>query len=217
VRATVPTPGVQSDPEAATLGTVLYADGGKPRVSETVWVALVHEIAAGNQQALRDLYGRMHRIVFTLIMRIVQDNETAEELTLDVFHDVWRRARSFDEAAGSVVGWVMNQARSRAIDRTRFDQRTKRVNPYPDSPPVAALTVTADAEIDGRQREQRLRAALTHLTADEREAIELAFFSECTYAEVAARLSEPAGTVKTRIRSGLRKLRQTLKYEVGGE
>ena len=71
---------------------------------------------------------RTHRIVFTLMVRITNNRETAEELTLDVFHDVWRRASTYDPAGGSVVGWIMNQARSRAIDRLRFEQRKKRVD-----------------------------------------------------------------------------------------
>ena len=72
--------------------------------------------------------------MFTLIVRITNNRETAEELTLDVFHDVWRRASTYDSAGGSVVGWIMNQARSRAIDRLRFEQRKKRVNHHGGRP-----------------------------------------------------------------------------------
>src|SRR5919205_4036198 len=90
-------------------------------------------MAAGDQLALHALYERTHRVVFTLVMRITANRESAEELTLDVFHDVWRRASRYDAANGTVLGWIMNQARSRAIDRLRFDQRKKRVNPYPES------------------------------------------------------------------------------------
>jgi len=79
------------------------------------WVRLVDSIAAGDQQALRALYERTHRIVFTLVMRICGNREMAEELTLDVFHDVWRRSGQYDPKGGSVVGWIMMQARSRAI------------------------------------------------------------------------------------------------------
>src|SRR6185295_13807436 len=109
-------------------------DRAKARVSEEVWLQLVQSIAAGDQIALHALYQRTNRIVFTLILRIVTNRETAEELTLDVFHDVWRRASDYDPADGSVVGWIMNQARSRALDRLRFEQRKKRVDPLPDSP-----------------------------------------------------------------------------------
>src|SRR4051794_39206006 len=100
----------------ATLGDVLYAKSKAP-VPEQDWVALVESIAAGDQLALHALYERAHRIVFTLMMRLTADRETAEELTIDVFHDVWRRASRYDAANGPVLGWIMNQARSRAIDR----------------------------------------------------------------------------------------------------
>jgi RNA polymerase sigma-70 factor (ECF subfamily) len=152
----------------------------------------------------------MHRVVFTLIMRITNNRETAEELTLDVFHDVWRRAPQYDAAAGSVVGWIMNQARSRAIDRVRFEQRKKRVNPAADQPSPAMSASDAGEIFDLMEQGRRLRDALIVLTPDERQVIETAFFSELTYAEVAARLNQPLGTVKTRIRSGLAKLRQVL-------
>ena len=103
-----------------TLGDILFADR-KPSTPESEWVTLVRSIAARDPRALQALYQRTHRIVFTLIMRITRNRQTAEELTLDVFHDVWRRASTYDAAQGSVVGWVMNQARSRAIDRVRFE------------------------------------------------------------------------------------------------
>ena len=117
------------DPERSpgTLGEVLYANPSKALVSEAEWVALVQSVAAGDQGALHALYERAHRVVFTLIMRITANRETAEEVTLDVFHDVWRRASRYQEADGTVLGWIMNQARSRAIDRLRFEQRKKRV------------------------------------------------------------------------------------------
>src|SRR6201988_1963814 len=100
----------------ATLGDVLYAKS-KPAVPEQDWAILVQSIAAGDQLALHALYERAHRIVFTLIMRLTANRETAEELPIDVFHDVWRRASGYQAANGTVVAWIMNQARSRAIDR----------------------------------------------------------------------------------------------------
>src|SRR6266404_8205246 len=129
----------QRGPQTRTLGDLLYANKSKVRVSEEDWVRLIQSIAAGDQLALHSLYEQMHRIVFTLIVRITNNRETAEELTLDVFHDVWRRAANYDPANGSVVGWIMNQARSRAIDRLRFEHRKKRFNNYGDGP----LTTTA--------------------------------------------------------------------------
>jgi DNA-directed RNA polymerase specialized sigma24 family protein len=109
----------------ATLGDVLYAKSKAP-APEREWTALVQSIAAGDQVALHALYERAHRIVFTLIMRITANREAAEDLTIDVFHDVWRRASRYNAANGTVLGWIMNQARSRAIDHPRFESRKKR-------------------------------------------------------------------------------------------
>jgi RNA polymerase sigma-70 factor (ECF subfamily) len=110
----------------------------------------------------------------------------------------------------------MNQARSRAIDRVRFDQRKKRVGPRADSSPEGTADRDPHDAFDLKEQGRLLRAALTVLTPDERRAIETAFFSELTYDEVAARLNQPVGTVKTRIRSGLGKLRQALGRTVKG-
>src|SRR5690242_13995097 len=109
----------------STIGDVIYAKSKAP-VPEQDCVALVQSIAAGDQLAMHALYERAHRIVFTLIMRNTANRETAEELTIDVFHDVWRHALRYDAADGTVLGWIMNQARSRAIDRLRFESRKKR-------------------------------------------------------------------------------------------
>ena len=153
-----------------------------------------------------------------MIMRITANRETAEELTLDVFYDVWRRAGRYDAGNGTVLGWIMNQARSRAIDRLRFEQRKKRVPPHPDHRAEGQAEVFGPPEaVDARQRRSRLQEALTGLTPDERQAIETAFFSDLTYSETAIRLEQPLGTVKTRVRSGLAKLRKALASEGGGE
>ena len=196
--------------ETRTLGDLLYANKTIRRVSEQEWVGLVRAIAAGDEQALHALYEQTHRIVFTLTMRITGNRETAEELTLDVFHDVWRRASAYDPASGSVIGWMMNQARSRAIDRLRFEQRKKRVPDHADTSVTIAPSSSPHDVLDASDQGRVLRDALQVLTNDERQAIETAFFSELTYREVAAKFNQPLGTVKTRIRSGLEKLRQAL-------
>jgi RNA polymerase sigma-70 factor (ECF subfamily) len=198
------------DCPTGTLGDLLYADKAKLVVSEGDWVRLVESIAAGDQHALHELYERTQRLVFTLIVRITNSRENAEELTLDVFYDVWRRASAYDVAGGTVLGWIMNQARSRAIDRLRFEQRKKRVNQYPDSPLLEAVADDPPGALEVSEQGRVLRKALTVLTPDERQAIEVAFFSELTYAETAGRLHQPLGTIKTRIRSGLSKLREAL-------
>jgi RNA polymerase sigma-70 factor (ECF subfamily) len=197
----------------ATLGDVLYArsKGGAP---EQEWVTLVQSIAAGDQFALHALYERAHRAVFTLVMRITANRETAEELTIDVFHDVWRRASGYDVANGTVLGWIMNQARSRAIDRLRFESRKKRSGNGDEQPPAEVAADPHDV-LELREQGESLRAALAALTPDERQAIESTFFAGLTHAEAAARLNLPLGTIKTRIRSALHKLRHALAAEVG--
>jgi RNA polymerase sigma-70 factor (ECF subfamily) len=194
----------------ATLGDVLYA---KPRapVPEHDWVVLVRSIAAGDQLALHALYERAHRPVFTLIMRLTANREATEELTLDVFHDVWRGASRFDAASGTVLGWIMNQARSRAIDRLRFDGRKKRR--HDGEQPLDDAVADPRDVLELREQGEALRAVLATLTAEERQAIEATFFAGLTHAEAAARLNQPLGTIKTRIRSALHKLRQALTAE----
>lgn len=197
-------------PESKTLGDLLYAKQTERPTSEAVWISAVRSIAEGDQLALQSIYELTHRIVFTLIMRIVNNRETAEELTLDVFHDVWRRASTYDPANGSVVGWVMNQARSRAIDRLRYEQRKKRVNN--ETGPTGGENEGEDPHdaFNTGEQSRLLRKALDILNPEERQAIEIAFFSELTYQEVAVRLNQPLGTIKSRIRSGLGKLRGAL-------
>ena len=195
---------------SGTLGAVLYPDRGKSRVSEAEWAQLVQAVAAGDQLALHALYERSHRPVFTLIVRMTSNRETAEEVTLDVFHDVWRRASSYEPANGTVLGWIMNQARSRALDRLRFESRKKRNGTRAGEPSGSEEVANSEDVLELRQQSEALRGALGVLTPDERQAIETAFFAELTYAETAARLDQPLGTIKTRIRSALHKLRHAI-------
>ena len=196
---------------STTLGDVLYVMPKAP-VLEQDWAKLVQSIAAGDQLALHALYERAHRIVFTLIMRITTNREAAEELTIDVFHDVWRRASGYDAVNGTVLGWIMNQARSRAIDHLRFESRKKRSHGV-DAQPMAEAAADPRHVLELREQGEWLRAALSELTPGERQAIEMTFFAGLTHAEAAVRLNQPLGTIKTRIRSGLHKLRHRLGAE----
>src|SRR5215470_270808 len=144
----------------ATLGDVLYANTKAP-VTEQTWATLVQSIAGGDQLALHALYEMAHRIVFTLIMRITGNRETAEELTIDVFHDVWRRASCYDAANSTVLGWIMNQARSRAIDRLRFESRKKRSQG--DAQPLVEVAADPCDVVELREQSEALRTALAAL------------------------------------------------------
>jgi DNA-directed RNA polymerase specialized sigma24 family protein/quercetin dioxygenase-like cupin family protein len=162
-----------------TLGAVLYANQPRAPEAERDWVALVRAVAKGDQAALHALYERTYRPVFTLIMRLRPDRETAEALTLDVFVEMWRRALVYDPAQGTVLAWIMNLARARAI---------------------------ATASGQWRQSNEVLRGALAALRAEERYEIEAAYFAALTRAEAVAPADQPLGRVKTLIRSGMHKL-----------
>lgn len=166
-----------------TLGAVLYANPPKALESERDWLALVRAVAKGDQAALHALYERTHRPVFTLIMRLRPDRETAEALTLDVFVDLWRRAQAYDPAQGTVLAWIMNLARARAV---------------------------AAKPRQLRHSNQPLRTALAALRPEERYEIEAAYFAALTRAEALAPPGQPLGRVKTLIRSGLHKLREVV-------
>jgi RNA polymerase sigma-70 factor (ECF subfamily) len=178
-----------------TLGDVLYADRKVPQESEQVWLAFVHAVVARDAQALHSLYQRSNRLVYTLALRITGSPETAEELTLQVFYDVWTDAAAYHPDGGTVLGWIMSRARARALERVVADK----------------LAEGGSREaLPFEERARVLTEALKRLTPEEREAIETTYFSELTHADTAARLKQPAGSIKTRIGSGLTKLRQAL-------
>jgi RNA polymerase sigma-70 factor (ECF subfamily) len=193
-----------------TLGEVLFAKPSQVLVPEKDWLGLVQSVAAGDQLALHALYERTYRVVFTLLMRMTSNRAIAEELTLDVYHDVWQRASRFDGSSGSVLGWIMNQARFKAVDRVRFDQRKKQAGPE-----LNAGLLPIDAPdyrdlLQVKEQGRMLRAALAVLSAEEREVIEAAYFSELTLAGVASRSSQSIAAIKARMHSALHKLREAL-------
>ena len=198
---------------AGTLGDVLYKGPHKRLIPEAEWAELVAAVASGSEAALHALYERAHRVVFTLAVRISGSRESAEEITLDVFHDVWRRAAQYHPSNGTVLGWIMNQARSRSIDRLRFDRRQKRVDPYAGHEADGVETLDPRDVLQLKQEGEAVRTALAVLSPGERRAVEAAFFAGLTHAETAVQLQEPLGTIKTRIRSGLKKLREALDVE----
>jgi RNA polymerase sigma-70 factor, ECF subfamily len=177
----------------STLGDLLYGDKSKPRIPEDDWIGLVRSIAAGDELALGQLFARTHRIVFTLMMRLIGSRDVAEELTVDVFHDVWRRAADFDAAGGPVLAWLLDQARLRALERLEFVQRSR--------------SEAADFQ---EQAVQLRNAVVTTLSMDERQVIEGAYFSRLSYRELAARREQTAEAVKSHIHSGMEKLQQQL-------
>jgi RNA polymerase sigma-70 factor, ECF subfamily len=181
--------------------------------------AHVVRAAAGDGGALAALYDRHARAVYSIALRIVGDERDAEDVVQDVFTQVWRQANRYDRTRGTVVGWLLTIARTRALDRLRAQLArpdTAAVSPEdtgsePATPvldPVEAITAASDAK--------RVKQALGELPLLQRLAIELAYFEGLTQSQIADRLEEPLGTVKTRIRQGLLKLRDLLSQTAGG-
>lgn len=182
--------------------------GHGPMREASEGVALIRRIAAGDREAFSDFYDRYATLAFTLIRRIVGQPADAEEVLQEVFWQAWRDARAYDEGRGSPEAWILNRARSRAIDKLRSIRRKGETF-------VAPLVeeIAREAEAPGQNpaslAEDRkvVQTALQLLPERERRIIELAFFEGLTQSEVALRLGEPLGTVKTRMRSGLERLR----------
>jgi RNA polymerase sigma-70 factor (ECF subfamily) len=163
-------------------------------------------IAAGDQGALAALYDATNRLIYGMAVRILRNPEDAEEATLDIYTQVWRSAANFDERRGSAIAWLTAMARSRAIDKLRGSaNRNRREEALMDIDGAAPATSSMLAGGAGE-----VRAALRALAPEQREAIELAYWYGYSHAELAARLGQPLGTVKTRIRMGMVKLRSQL-------
>lgn len=175
-------------------------------------LAAVQRMAGGDASGLSELYDRHARGVYSLAFRIVQDQGEAEEVAQDVFAQAWRQAARYDTSRGAVVAWLLMMARSRSIDRVRA--RTGRPPLQEDDPALLRdLTdggIAADTLVVTAEQASRVRAALAHLPLLQRTAIDLAFYEGLTHAEIAERLEQPLGTVKTRIRLGLLKLREAM-------
>ena len=171
----------------------------------------VARMAAGDQTALGEFYDRHGRAVYSLAFRILRDQRDAEEVVQDVFAQAWRESARYNTRRGSVMAWLMTLTRSRAVDRLR-GRRSRPENALAADPraEITDAAALADEQLAWSVRADRVRAALDALPVLQRVAIELAFYEGLTHAEIAARLEEPLGTVKTRIRQGLLKLRERL-------
>lgn len=186
-------------------------DTTEMRARDQELISLVQLVATGDQSALAALYDTTNRLIYGLVLRVLGDASSAEEVLLDVYTQVWRQAASYDTNRGAPLAWLTTIARSRAIDRLRSgwqdQQRKEPLDVLGDAPGGEAnpeeMTVASE-------RQRFVREALNSLTPEQREVIELAYYSGLSHTEIAAKLNQPLGTVKTRTRLGMMKLREAL-------
>lgn len=174
-------------------------------------VAAVARVARGEASGLEMLYDRHSTMVYSLALRIVRDTAEAEDVTQEVFTQAWSQAARYDTSRGAVAAWLLMMARSRALDRLRRRRAVLKSGPaddvlaaIPDPGPSVELTTAAD------EQARTARAALASLPPAERTALELAYYEGLTHVEIAARTATPLGTVKTRIRTALRRVREMM-------
>lgn len=179
--------------------------------------ALLACIGAGDQRAFDTLYRRYADLVYSVALRVVADPQIAQDVAQEVFLRIWRQPRLFDESRGRFVSWLMSVARNRAVDevRSRGRRRLREVAPPPgadDPVDVQAIDPAMAAQITAERA--AVRQALVTLPPEQRQAIELAYFGGMTQQEISATLNVPLGTIKTRIRLAMKKLRLNLAQEV---
>jgi RNA polymerase sigma-70 factor (ECF subfamily) len=192
-------------------------DTAEMRERDQDLISLVQRVATGDQAALAALYDSTNRLVYGLVLRVLGDPSSAEEVLLDVYTQVWRQAASYDTNRGAPLAWLTTIARSRAIDRLRSgwqdQQRKEPLDTLGDAP--AGVASPEDMTV-ASERQRFVRAALNSLSPEQREVIELAYYSGLSHSEIAAKLNQPLGTVKTRTRLGMMKLREALGPMLGG-
>jgi RNA polymerase sigma-70 factor (ECF subfamily) len=185
--------------------------------------SLVRRMAAGEDQALGVLYDRWYPLVHGVVSRLVRQPDDVEDVVEETFWQAWRQASRFDPARGAVQTWLLTIARSRALDRVR-SLRRRREDPLQgdDGEPVIQQAAEGDPGLDAEASERRsiVVAALNELPTEQREALELGYFGGLSQSEIAERTGQPLGTVKTRMRLAMQKLRgqlQILRSEGEGE
>ena len=190
---------------------VLGPSAAAPRDERMADQAALVRLARGDQSALAELYDRHARPIYSLALRILREQADAEDIVQEVFAQAWNQAARFDSSRGAVAAWLLMMARSRAIDRLRA--RRSRPETASDAETVERMpdaAVRQDLQLLSSEQVEMLKTALSGLPASQREALELAYYEGLTHTEIADRLSEPLGTVKTRIRQAVIRLRESL-------
>jgi len=176
-------------------------------------IELLRRVGEGDRASFAELYTRYAKILFSIAYRVLNNTEATEDVLQDVFVQIWDKAPLYDPARGKPLTWAVTLTRNKSIDRLRSVQRRSRLN---DEVEQEAKTLEqfdsrdSFSAVSAGEQAGLVREAIRELSKDQREAIELAFFSSLTQSEIAERLNEPLGTVKARIRRGLMKLREVL-------
>ena len=169
--------------------------------------ALIDGIARSDETALAELYDRYGRVAYGLALRVLRDPSLAEDAVQEAFLQVWRSAEKFDRERAKVGTWLLTFVHRRAIDLVRREER-RRTEPADSAPTPTAPG--ADEDVDRRSKRAIVQGALRQLPPEQREAIELAYYGGYTQSELAERLGEPLGTIKSRMFTGLQRLRALL-------
>jgi len=185
---------------------------------EQEWAALVARVALGDEHALAQLYDCTSRIVYGLALRVLRDPSAAEEIMMEVYLQVWRTAPSYDPARGSASAWLITLARSRAIDylRSRMARRAATERALDELYELQDPRPDPEQESMELGRARIIREALSQLPPEQRRLLDMTYFSGLSHTEIAGSTGLPLGTVKTRIRSGMMRLRELLGPYVEG-
>lgn len=185
------------------------------QVPESSAYELIERMAKQDQLALQEFYERYNKLVFSLVLKVLNCRTEAEEVTLEIFWQIWQQASNYQETRGSVVAWLVMIARSRAIDRRRSRERAGNTLYLIDNTSILDSSpdyvYNPEENFYSSQRREAVLSALSEMGDKQRMAIELAYFAGLSQSEIATQLQEPLGTVKTRIRSGIQILREKLK------
>jgi RNA polymerase sigma-70 factor, ECF subfamily len=185
------------------------------RATSSIDPALLAGIVKGDEQAFSQLYDHSSTLLYTLAFRILGNQQEADELLQDVYLEVWRKVARYDVGRGTPIAWLITLTRSRAIDRVRARTVRGRNATMPLDDVVASRVADLGPSPYETQADQELRiavgTAITGLPAAQQQAIELAYYEGLSHNEIAARLNQPLGTVKTRIKLGMSKLRESLR------
>lgn len=186
---------------------------------EMLEIELLRRVAGADRAAFAELHSRFSGAVFTTAQRILNDESEAEDVMQEVFVQIWEKAPLYDARRGKPLAWALAQARNKAIDRIRSAVRRDRLREEAgqDAEAQAPANESRTSEVAAVSREDgaRVRGAVEQLNADQREAIELAFFRGKTQSEIAEELDQPLGTIKARIRRGMIRLRGMIDAEEG--